>query len=109
MKKIINEMKLRLPAKGVNEAVARSCISAFAAELNPTVEEIGDLRPLLFTPIAISLRERAIFTYPFAFMTLVRYPLKFPTTAVALKTSHLQESRCTRAHQARRDAEWASS
>ncbi len=44
MKKIINEMKLRLPAIGVNEAVARSCISAFAAELNPSVEEVGDLR-----------------------------------------------------------------
>ncbi len=44
MKKIINEMKLRLPAIGVNEAVARSCISAFVAELNPTIEEVGDLR-----------------------------------------------------------------
>ena len=44
MKKIINEMKLRLPAIGVNEAVARACISAFVAELNPTVEEIGDIR-----------------------------------------------------------------
>lgn len=44
MKRIINEMKLRLPALSVNEAVARSVISAFAAELNPTVEELGDLR-----------------------------------------------------------------
>lgn len=44
MKKIINEMKLRLPALGVNESVARSCISAFMAELNPTVEELGDMR-----------------------------------------------------------------
>ena len=44
MKRIINEMKLRLPAIGVNEAVARSVISAFTAELNPTVEELGDLR-----------------------------------------------------------------
>lgn len=44
MKKIINEMKLRLPAIGVNEAVARACISAFIAELNPTVEEVGDIR-----------------------------------------------------------------
>ena len=44
MKKIINEMKLRLPAKSVNEAVARSCISAFVAEANPTVEELCDLR-----------------------------------------------------------------
>lgn len=44
MKKIINEMKLRLPAKSVNEGVCRAVISAFSAELNPTVEELGDLR-----------------------------------------------------------------
>ena len=44
MKKIINEMKLRLPAKSINEGVCRAVISSFAAELNPTVEELGDLR-----------------------------------------------------------------
>lgn len=37
-------MKLRLPAKSVNEAVTRSAISAFVAEANPTVEELCDLR-----------------------------------------------------------------
>ena len=44
MKRKINDMKLRIPAISINEAVARSVISAFAAELNPTVEELGDLR-----------------------------------------------------------------
>ncbi len=44
MKKIINEMKMRLPAVSINESVARACISAFVAELNPTVEELGDIR-----------------------------------------------------------------
>ena len=44
MKRKINEMKLRLPAISVNEAVARSVISAFVAELDPTVEELGDIR-----------------------------------------------------------------
>ncbi len=44
MKRIINEMKLRLPAISVNEAVARSVISAFCASMNPSVEELGDLR-----------------------------------------------------------------
>ena len=44
MKRKINEMELRLPAKSVNEAVARSVVSAFVAELNPTVEELGDIR-----------------------------------------------------------------
>ena len=44
MKKIINEMKLRLPALSVNEAVCRAVISSFMAELDPTVEELGDVR-----------------------------------------------------------------
>ena len=44
MKRKINEMRLRLPAISANEAVARSVVSAFCAELDPTVEELGDLR-----------------------------------------------------------------
>lgn len=43
-KSIRNEMKLRLPALSVNESVARSCISAFIAEADPTVEELCDVR-----------------------------------------------------------------
>ena len=44
MKRIINEMKLRVPAISENEAVCRSVVSAFCAELDPSVEELGDLR-----------------------------------------------------------------
>ena len=44
MKRMINEMKLRLPAVSRNEAVARSVISSFAAELDPTVDEMCDVR-----------------------------------------------------------------
>ncbi len=44
MKKIINEMKVRLPSHSENESVARSVISAFCACLDPTVEELADLR-----------------------------------------------------------------
>ena len=44
MKRIINEMKLRLRAEGANEAVARACISAFVADADPTVEELCDIR-----------------------------------------------------------------
>ena len=44
MKRVINEMKLRLPAISVNEAVCRAVISSFMAELDPTVEELGDVR-----------------------------------------------------------------
>lgn len=44
MKRIQNEMKLRLPAISVNEGTCRAIISAFCAELNPTIEELGDIR-----------------------------------------------------------------
>ena len=44
MKKIINEMRLRLSAVSVNEALARSVVSAFAATANPTVSELSELR-----------------------------------------------------------------
>ena len=44
MRRAENEMKLRLPAKSENESVARSAVSAFVAVLNPTVEELGDIR-----------------------------------------------------------------
>ena len=44
MKKKINEMDLKLPAISINEAVSRSVVSAFSAELDPTVEELGDIR-----------------------------------------------------------------
>ena len=37
-------MKLRLPAHSVNESVARAVISAFCAELDPTLEELADVR-----------------------------------------------------------------
>ncbi len=44
MKRVLNEMKLRLPAKSINEGVCRSAVSAFLTGLDPTVEELGDIR-----------------------------------------------------------------
>ncbi len=44
MKKMINEMKIKIPAKSVNEGVCRAVVSSFISQLNPTVEELGDIR-----------------------------------------------------------------
>ena len=43
MKKI-NEMKLTVQAKSVNESFCRVTVAAFAAQLDPTVEEISDIK-----------------------------------------------------------------
>lgn len=37
-------MKLYLPSLSVNEGVARSVIASFVAQLNPTLEELSDIK-----------------------------------------------------------------
>ncbi len=40
----LNELKCTFPARSENESFARTMVCAFAAQLNPTVEELADLR-----------------------------------------------------------------
>lgn len=42
--KIINEMKLSFPSKSCNEAFARAAVTAFVMNLDPTVEDLSDLK-----------------------------------------------------------------
>lgn len=42
--KPLNEMKLQIESRSVNEAFARSAVAAFAAQLDPNVEEISDIK-----------------------------------------------------------------
>lgn len=42
--KISNEMKLQLESRSVNEGYARVAVSAFVCQLDPTVEEINDIK-----------------------------------------------------------------
>lgn len=42
--KALQTMKLEIESRSVNEAFARAVVSAFAAQLDPTVEELADLR-----------------------------------------------------------------
>ncbi|MBQ8145716.1 MAG: anti-sigma F factor [Clostridia bacterium] len=44
MKKAENRMKLYLPSLSINESMARSVVAAFIAQLNPTIEEISDIK-----------------------------------------------------------------
>lgn len=39
-----NEMRLTIESRSVNEGFARSAVSAFVAQLDPTVEEISDIK-----------------------------------------------------------------
>ncbi len=40
----VNEMKMTLTSRSSNESFARVAVAAFVAQLDPTVEEIGDIK-----------------------------------------------------------------
>ena len=42
--KAVNEMKLTIESRSVNESFARVAVSAFVAGLDPTVEELSDIK-----------------------------------------------------------------
>lgn len=41
---VLNELECSLPAKSVNEGVARSLVGAFLLQTDPTVEDLSDLK-----------------------------------------------------------------
>lgn len=44
MSEMINTMSMQIPAKSENESFARSVVAAFCVGLNPTVDEISDIK-----------------------------------------------------------------
>ena len=41
---IVNSMELKIPSKSINESFARSVISAFLLQLDPTISELSDIK-----------------------------------------------------------------
>ena len=44
MSEVINTMSLQIPAKSENESFARAVVAAFCVGLNPTIDEISDIK-----------------------------------------------------------------
>lgn len=44
MQEIINEMNLNFLSRSCNESFARTAISAFVAQLDPTIDELADIK-----------------------------------------------------------------
>lgn len=58
--KFENYMILEFPSKSSNEAFARSAVSCFAAQLDPTLEELGDIR----TAVSEAVTNCIVHAYP---------------------------------------------
>ena len=55
-----NQINLEFPSKSVNEAFARSAVAAFAAQLDPTLEELGDIK----TAVSEAVTNCIVHGYP---------------------------------------------
>ena len=62
-----NYMILEFPSKSTNEAFARSAVACFAAQLDPTLEELGDIR----TAISEAVTNCIVHAYPDSMGTIV--------------------------------------
>lgn len=61
--KFENYMILEFPSKSVNEAFARSAVACFAAQMDPTLEELGDIR----TAVSEAVTNCIVHAYPDGF------------------------------------------
>lgn len=60
MESIKNEMRLEFLSKSVNEAFARIAVASFASQLDPTIEEIADIK----TSVSEAVTNSIIHAYP---------------------------------------------
>ena len=58
--KFENYMILDFPSKSTNEAFARSAVACFAAQMDPTMEELGDIR----TAVSEAVTNCIVHAYP---------------------------------------------
>ncbi len=58
--KFENYMILEFPSKSANEAFARSAVACFASQLDPTIEELGDIR----TAVSEAVTNAIVHAYP---------------------------------------------
>ncbi len=58
--KFINEMRLCFPSRSANEGFARTAVSSFLAQLDPTIEEISDIR----TAVSEAVTNCIVHGYP---------------------------------------------
>ena len=58
--KFDNYMILDFPSRSTNEAFARSAVACFAAQMDPTLEELGDIR----TAVSEAVTNCIVHAYP---------------------------------------------
>ena len=55
-----NQMTLEFPSKSINESFARAAVACFAAQLDPTLDELGDIK----TAVSEAVTNSIVHGYP---------------------------------------------
>ena len=80
-----NYIKLEFPSKSCNEALARSVAGVFASQMDPTMEELGDIK----TAVSEAVTNCIVHAYPDrvgpVVLTLAVYPGRLVRITVADK------------------------
>lgn len=53
--KTVNKFSIKFPSRSANESFARTVVSAFAAQLDPTIEEISDIKTAVSEAVTNSI------------------------------------------------------
>lgn len=57
---VLNQMQLEFPSRSANEAFARTAVACFAAQMDPTVEELNDIK----TAVSEAVTNCIVHAYP---------------------------------------------
>ena len=81
--KFNNYMTIEIPSKSANEAFARSAVACFAAQMDPTLEELGDIK----TAVSEAVTNSIVHAYPdgFGLITIRCRILKNNTLDIVIK------------------------
>lgn len=81
MTKETNSMKLEFPSRSVNESFARAAVACFAAQLDPTLDELGDIR----TAVSEAVTNSIVHAYPDTIGKIRITARLFPDNSIEIK------------------------
>jgi len=79
--KAVNSMKLEFPSLSANENFARAAVACFASQLDPTLDELGDLK----TAVSEAVTNCIVHAYPDSVGTVTLRARLFAEGAIAVQ------------------------
>ena len=93
--KALNTVKITFPSRSVNEGFARSALSAFAAQADPTLDELADVKTAVSEAVTNCIVHAYANTIGPNCMRTARCAWRWRTRGAVSRMSPRQWSRCS--------------